>query len=120
MITVYGTVVSVESTGPPTLDVPPETPPPDGASQLPAVMAMQAMRDNMPGYYHARVASYHAQQAVTPREGELPAEEPKLWVHIHILLDPPHVGELQVNALESQVGGLLVVDGRARVSVSSN
>ena len=52
-----------------------------------------------------------------PREGE---EEPKLWVHVHIKLDEPHAGELQVNAPESQVSGMLVVDGRARVSVASN
>lgn len=116
MITVYGRVVSIESTGPPTLDAPPEaplpeTPPPEGV-QLPAATAMQAMRDNMPGYYHTR-----AVPRADLREGE---EEPKLWVHIHIALDAPHAGELQVNAPESQVGGLLVVDGRARVMVSSS
>jgi hypothetical protein len=119
-ITVYGRVVSIESTGPPQLDTQPEAPgtevpevpPPGGASQLPAAMAMQAMHDLMPGYYHAR-----AVPKAELREGE---EEPKLWVHVHILLDAPHVGELQVNAPESQVGGLLVVDGRARVMVSSN
>jgi hypothetical protein len=106
MITVYGRVVSIESTGPPELDLPPEVP------ETPEVVAMRAMRDLMPSYYRARVVP----QAEL-REGE---EEPKLWVHVHILLDAPHVGELQVNAPESQVGGLLVVDGRARVSVSSN
>jgi hypothetical protein len=116
-VTVYGTVVSIESTGPPAVDVPPEAPgtevpPTEGASQLPAALALRAMRDDMPAYYRARVVA-----AAEPREGE---EAPKLWVHVHILLDPPHVGELQVNAPESQVGGLLVVDGRARITVSSN
>jgi hypothetical protein len=107
-ITVYGKVVSIESTGPPQLDAPVEPPPPE----TPEVIALQAMRDLMPGYYRAR-----AVPQAELREGE---EAPKLWVHIHILLDAPHAGELQVNAPESQVGGLLVVDGRARVMVSSN
>jgi hypothetical protein len=105
MITVYGRVVSIESTGPPELDPPTEAP------EAPAP-ELQAMRDLMPSYYRAR-----AMPQAELREGE---EEPKLWVHIHILLDAPHVGELQVNAPESQVSGLLVVDGRARVMVSSN
>jgi hypothetical protein len=93
-VTVYGRVVSIESTGPPEPDLPPDAP--EGRRAAP----------------RARVGS----QAES-REGD---EAPKLWVHVHILLDAPHVGELQVNALESQVGGMLVVDGRARVSVSSN
>jgi hypothetical protein len=161
-ITVYGRVVSIESTGPPELDLPPEAPappeapeapPPPGAAQLPAAMAMRAMRDDMPAYYRARAMApvlpdrptaqesqqeygiatggavatqtqgamerENAPKRVSAREG-VEDEEPKLWVHIHILLDAPHVGELQVNAPESQVGGLLVVDGRARVMVSSN
>jgi hypothetical protein len=70
------------------------------------------MRDDMPAYYRARVVA-----PAEPRAGE---EEPKLWVHVHILLDAPHVGELQVNAPESQVSGTLMVDGRARVMLSSN
>jgi hypothetical protein len=70
------------------------------------------MRDLMPGYYRTR-----AVPQVEPREGE---EAPKLWVHVHILLDAPHMGELQVNAPESQVSGMLMVDGRARVILSSN
>jgi hypothetical protein len=107
MITVYGRVVSIESTGPPELD--PVEPLPEEPI---AAQALQTMRDLMPSYYRARVVP----QAEL-REGE---EAPKLWVHVHILLDPPHAGELQVNAPESQVGGLLVVDGRARVIVSSN
>jgi hypothetical protein len=106
MITVYGRVVSIESTGPPELDLPPDAP------EAPEAEALRAMRDLMPSYYRARAVAQ-----AEPREGE---EEPKLWVHIHILLDAPHVGELQVNAPESQVGGMLVVDGRARVMVSSN
>jgi hypothetical protein len=107
-VTVYGRVVSIESTGPPELDLPPEAPetPPELQE------ARRAMRDLMPGHYRAR-----ALPQAELREGE---EEPKLWVHVHILLDAPHVGELQVNALESQVGELLVVDGRARVMLSSS
>lgn len=103
-ITVSGRVVSIESTGPPELDPPPEA---QEASE-----AMRAMRDTMPAYYRTRAVSQ-----VEPREGE---EAPKLWVHIHILLDAPHVGELQVNAPESQVSGMLMVDGRARIILSSN
>jgi hypothetical protein len=105
-LTVYGRVVSIESTGPPELDPPPEAPAPELQE------ALRAMRDTMPGYYRTRVVS-----PVEPREGE---EAPKLWVRVHILLDAPHVGELQVNAPESQVSGTLMVDGRARVMLSSN
>jgi hypothetical protein len=108
-ITVYGKVVSIESTGPPQLDLPPEAP----EAPAPELQeALRAMRDTMPGYYRTRVVS-----PVEPREGE---DEPKLWVHVHIQLDAPHVGELQVNAPESQVSGMLMVDGRARVTLSSN
>ena len=107
-ITVYGRVVSIESTGPPEVDVPEgETP-----LETPEVLAKRAMGDLMPSYYRARAGA-----KAELREGE---EEPKTWVHVHIKLDEPHAGELQVNAPESQVGGLLVVDGRARVSVASN
>jgi hypothetical protein len=109
-VTVYGKVVSIESTGPPELD--PVEPPPEPPLDPVTAQAQQTMRDLMPSYYRARVVPQ-----TELREGE---EAPKLWVHVHILLDPPHVGELQVNAPESQVGGLLVVDGRARVMVSSN
>lgn len=152
-ITVYGRVVSIESTGPPELDAPTEAPEAPLDPLAPEVLALRAMRDDMPAYYRARAiapvlpdrpTAQESQQeyaiatggaVATQTQGAMerenaPArmsvregvedEEPKLWVHIHILLDAPHVGELQVNAPESQVGGLLVVDGRARVMVSSN
>jgi hypothetical protein len=149
-VTVYGRVVSIESTGPPELDAPPEVP---EAPETPEVLALRAMRNDMPAYYRARAIApvlperptaqesqqeygiatggavatqtqgamerENAPTRVSAREG-VEDEAPKTWVHIHILLDAPHAGELQVNAPESQVGGLLVVDGRARVMVSSN
>lgn len=50
----------------------------------------------------------------------MPVEAPKTWVHIHVKLDAPHVGELQVNAPESQVTGMLQIGGRVRVMFASN
>lgn len=108
MIMIYGTVTELEWTVPPTPDLPPE-PVPDPVE----AQALRDMTDLMPSYYRARVVA-------APREGEAPVEEPKNWVHIHVRLDEPHAGELQVNAPESQVGGLLEIGGRARVTFASN
>jgi len=109
MITIYGTVTELEWTVPPTPDLPPEPVLEDPV----AARALRDMTDLMPSYYKARVVA-------TPLEGEVPVEPPKDWVHIHIRLDEPHAGELQVNAPESQVGGLLAMGGRARVTFASN
>jgi hypothetical protein len=48
------------------------------------------------------------------REGE-PPEPAKTWVHVHVVLDPPSSGEVEFNAPEHHVSGLLTVDGRCRV-----
>lgn len=46
-------------------------------------------------------------------------DAPKTWVHIHVALDAPHTGELQIAAPESAAGTMLVLGGRARVFVES-
>ena len=108
-VTVYGTVVSIESTGPPEVD---PVDPPAGEDVL-------ALGRGGPCVTSCRrtIAPALAAPKAELREGE---EEPKTWVHVHIKLDEPHAGELQVNAPESQVSGMLEVDGRARVTVASN
>ena len=108
MITITGTVTEYEHTGPPELD--PVDPPVEDVS---LALQRQTMRDLMASHYNSPVV-------VEPREGEVPPEAPKNWVHIHIKLDEPHVGELQVNAPESQVTGMLQIGGRARVMFASN
>jgi hypothetical protein len=103
MITVYGTVSEIEATTPP----PPEPPPVEPPLEEP--VAAQALRDAVP--------AYRAVVAPTTLEGEAP---PQTWVHVHIVLNPPHAGEITVECPETQVGGMLVVGGRARVMLASN
>jgi hypothetical protein len=101
-ITVYGTVSEIDATTPP-LPEPPVEPPPE----IP--LAEQALRDAVP--------AYRAGLAPILLEGE---EPPKTWVHVHIVLNPPHAGELTLECPETQVSGMLVVGGRARVMLASN
>jgi hypothetical protein len=101
-ITVYGTVSEIEATPPPPPVEPPVEPP-----EIP--LAEQALRDAVP--------AYRAGLAPTLLEGE---EPPKTWVHVHIVLNPPHAGEITVECPQTQVGGMLVVGGRARVMLASN
>ena len=98
MITVYGKVTEIEPTAPPAPEPPPEPPP-----ELP--LGLEGLRRQA------------GRAAPEPREGE---EVAKSWVHVHITLDAPHSGEITVEVPETQVGGMLVVDGRARVMLASN
>jgi hypothetical protein len=102
-ITVYGTVSEIDATTPPQ----PEPPQVEPLPEIP--LAEQALRDAVP--------AYRAGLAPTLLEGE---EPPKTWVHVHIVLNPPHAGELTLECPETQVSGMLVVGGRARVSLASN
>jgi hypothetical protein len=109
-ITVYGTISEIEATTPP----PPE--PPSGEEPTHPIVplseepiAAQALRDAVP--------AYRAGLAPTLLEGE---EPPQTWVHVHIVLNPPHAGELTIECPQTQVGGMLVVGGRARVMLASN
>jgi hypothetical protein len=101
MITVYGTVSEIDATTPPPPDPPVEPP------EIP--VAEQALRDAVP--------VYRAGLAPTLREGE---EPPKTWVHVHIVLNSPHAGELTLECPQTQVGGMLTVGARARVMLASN
>jgi hypothetical protein len=103
MITVYGTVSEIDATTPPLPEPPPVEPPPEES------VAAQALRDAVP--------AYRAGLAPILLEGE---EPPKTWIHVHIVLNPPHAGELTIECPETQVGGMLVVGGRARVMLASN
>jgi len=55
--------------------------------------------------------------AVEGREGEAPVES---WMHVHITLDPPHAGEIEINAPGFAVSAMLTVGGRARVMLSAS
>jgi len=56
-------------------------------------------------------------EAVEGREGEAPVES---WMHVHIVLDPPHSGEIEINAPGFAVSAMLAVGGRARVMLSAS
>jgi hypothetical protein len=104
-VMLLGKVSAIEAIVPPPStepSPPPEVPDPED----------QAMIANFPQYV---VIAKPASQ-VEVKEGE---EEPKTWAQVSITLDPPHAGDLIIKCPEIQASGL-VVDGRARVMVSSN
>jgi hypothetical protein len=113
MITVYGTVSEIEWTTPPP---PPPEVEPQGYESSPANPAEEAVRQAERALRES-LPVYRAVEAPTPRAGEEPA---KTWVHVHVKLDAPHSGEITVECPEVQVGGMLLVGGRARLMVASN
>jgi hypothetical protein len=104
-----GKVSAIEAVVPPPPAEPSQPPP-----ETPEVADPedQAMIANFPQY--VVIAKPATQEKV--KEGE---EEPKTWVRVSITLDPPNAGDLVLQCPEIQASGL-VVDGRARVMVSSN
>ena len=112
MITIYGRVTEIEATVPP----PPEAPPPEIPVEEGGAVLTQFerdLRDSVPNYRAVVVVPASA----STREGEEPA---KTWVHVHVVLDSPHAGELTVECPETQVSGMLMVGGRARIMLASN
>jgi hypothetical protein len=99
MITVYGRVTEMEASAPPGPYEPPVVPPEEVGTEAWALA--QGLRT----------------KGVEPREGEPVVEN---WMHVHIVLDPPHSGEIEINAPGFAVSAMLTVGGRARVMLSAS
>lgn len=67
----------------------------------------------------SRTVETDPERQVDTREGEEQLEL-ESWVHVHVVLDPPHAGEIEIDMPGFAAGGMLAVGNRARVMLSAS